>query len=53
MTPLEKLTLMDVKYPLREETYDSPVALVSNEFLNEEMTFTFTRGLMAVVQSRD
>lgn len=53
MTPLEKLTLMDVKYPLREATYDSPIALVSNEFLNEEMTFTFTRGLMAVVQSKD
>lgn len=53
MTPLKNVTLKDVKYPLNEASYDSPVALVSNEFLNEEMTFTFTSGLMAVVQSRD
>lgn len=53
MTPLENVTLKDVKYPLNETSYDSPVALVSNEFLNEEMRFTFTNGLMAVVQSRD
>ena len=53
MTPIQNVTLKDVKYPLNEASYDSPVALVSNEFLNEKMTVTFTNGLMAVVQSRD
>lgn len=53
MTPLKNVTLTDVKYPLNEASYETPVALVSNEFLNEEMTFTFASGLIAVVQSRD
>ncbi|MFO8069770.1 MAG: thiamine diphosphokinase [Alkalibacterium sp.] len=53
MTALEKLTLKSVKYPLNNKSYDYPVALVSNEFSEEECRFTFEKGILAVIQSGD
>lgn len=53
MTPVKKLTLTGVVYPLHGKDYDYPVALVSNEFDNTEMRFSFETGLLAVIQSSD
>jgi len=48
MTSIKKLTLTGVAYPLHEKDYDYPVALVSNEFEETEMHFSFESGLLAV-----
>lgn len=53
MTPVKKLTLSEVAYPLDAKDYAYPVALVSNEFKQDKMTFSFEKGLLAVIQSRD
>lgn len=53
MTPITDLTLQKVKYPLAEKDYGVPIALVSNEFLGDEAQFSFTEGLLAVIQSKD
>lgn len=53
LTPVKKLTLCDVAYPLEEKDYAHPVALVSNEFTQDKMTFSFEEGLLAVIQSKD
>lgn len=53
MTPIKKLTLTGVVYPLHGEDYDYPIALVSNEFEENEMHFSFESGLLAVIQSSD
>lgn len=53
MKPINSLTLKDVKYPLSDEEISTPVSLISNEFLNKEMTLSFDSGLMMVVQSKD
>ncbi|GEK88055.1 thiamine diphosphokinase [Alkalibacterium putridalgicola] len=53
MTPIEELTLRGVKYPLDKESYSYPRALVSNEFLEKECRFSFSTGLLAVIQSGD
>ena len=55
MTPIEKLTLTGVVYPLNGKDYEYPIALVSNEFEESkaEMHFSFESGLLAVIQSAD
>lgn len=53
MTPLTGLTLEGVKYPLQSKDYAYPVALVSNEFIGEEMHFSFKEGLLVMIQSSD
>lgn len=53
MTPLKALTLEEVKYPLQAKDYAYPIALVSNEFVCEEMRFSFAEGLLVAIQSRD
>lgn len=53
MTPIEELTLADVKYPLDKASFSYPRALVSNEFIADECRFSFSEGLLAVVQSGD
>lgn len=53
MTPIEKLTLTGVAYPLNGKDYDYPIALVSNEFEATEMHFSFESGLLAIIQSAD
>lgn len=53
LTKIKRLTIENVKYPLSKKNYNHPLALVSNEFINEEAFFSFTEGIIAVVQSRD
>lgn len=53
MTPVKKLTLTGVVYPLHGKDYEYPIALVSNEFKDDEMHFSFGAGLLAVIQSSD
>lgn len=53
MTPVENVTLVDVKYTLDSKSYEYPVALVSNEFTGDKMTISFTKGLILVAQTRD
>lgn len=53
MTPVSKLTLIGTKYPLTGRDYAVPMALISNEFLGDEMTVTFETGLILVGQTRD
>lgn len=53
LTPIKKLTLTGVAYPLHEKDYAYPIALVSNEFTDTEMRFSFGSGLLAVIQSSD
>ena len=53
MTPVENVTLKNVKYTLDSKSYAYPVALVSNEFTGDKMTISFTKGLILVAQTRD
>lgn len=53
MTPLTEVTLKNTKYPLDKVDYQMPIALVSNEFIADDMQFSFSSGLVAVIQSRD
>lgn len=53
MTPIKALTLTDFKYPLNKVDYNYPISLASNEFNKERGSFSFTEGLIAVIQSKD
>lgn len=53
MTPVDQLTLSNVKYPLTEKNFPVPISLTSNEFLDGQAVFSFTSGLVAVIQSKD
>lgn len=53
LTPIKALTLQHVKYPLWQQDYPYPMALISNEFSGSQMSFSFSDGLMCVVQSAD
>lgn len=53
MTPVSGLSLSGVKYPLEDEDYAVPRALISNEFAGgEDMVISFSEGLVMVVQSK-
>ena len=53
LTPVENLTLNGMKYELSEETYNRPIALISNEFISNEANFSFDTGIIAAIQSKD
>ena len=53
LTAVENLTLTNVEYPLKNAHYEYPIALISNEFLEEKMTISFTKGLIVVGQCCD
>lgn len=53
LTRVEKLTLSNVSYPLENTDFDSPCALISNEFTSNQAQLSFTEGIIAVIQSRD
>lgn len=53
LTEIQGLTLKNVKYPLEKADYAYPTALVSNEFIGEEAEFSFEKGVLAVIQTRD
>ena len=51
--PVQQLTLKQVKYPLNDQDYDFPIALISNEFIDEKMEISFESGGIIVGQTRD
>lgn len=53
MTPIKALTLANVMYPLNAKDYSTPVALISNEFLSDTMMFSFSEGIICVMQTVD
>lgn len=54
LTSVAALTLTDVKYELNRQPVPQPTSYASNEFLpGIPATFSFTNGLIAVIQSRD
>lgn len=53
LTEVKNLTLNKVKYTLDNTSFERPHALISNEFIENEAEFSFTEGILAVVQSRD
>ena len=53
MTKVSDLSLSGVKYPLENEDFAVPRALISNEFAGgEDMVLSFSQGLIMVVQSK-
>lgn len=55
LTPIQQLSLNNVKYPLHNHNVNQPTAWISNEFLanQSQMSFTFKKGLICVIQSSD
>lgn len=53
LTPLENVTYIGAKYPLKHAYFQTPVSLISNEFLTEEMSFEFSKGILCVMQTHD
>ena len=50
---VQQLTLKQVKYPLNHQDYDFPIALISNEFIEDKMEISFKSGGIIVGQTRD
>ncbi|MGL4390243.1 MAG: thiamine diphosphokinase, partial [Carnobacterium maltaromaticum] len=46
-------SLVDQKYRLDEADFLYPTSLASNEFIGETGHFSFTSGVIAVIQSTD
>lgn len=53
MTPVSDLTLRNFKYALTKHQATYPISFASNEFITASASFSFTAGLVAVIQSRD
>lgn len=53
LTPIPDLTLTGSKYLLHEQNVPVPTSYASNEFVTEKAGFSFSEGVIAVVQSRD
>ncbi|GEL66196.1 thiamine diphosphokinase [Marinilactibacillus psychrotolerans] len=54
LTALSNLTLDNsFKYTLDKESFEYPIALISNEFVMEKGTASFDKGLIAFIQSKD
>lgn len=53
LTPVKDLTLTQSKYLLDRHQVPVPTSFASNEFVTERAGFSFTEGIIAVIQSRD
>lgn len=53
LVPVRGLTLPDEKYPLNNFDCDYPMCWSSNEFNGNVNHFSFTKGIVAVIQSYD
>ncbi|QTU83352.1 thiamine diphosphokinase [Carnobacteriaceae bacterium zg-C25] len=51
--PIQHLTLKNVKYPLLERDLQQSVAYISNEFVDETMCVSFSKGKIIVLQTKD
>ena len=53
LTPVRDLTLTKSKYLLERQQVLVPTSYASNEFVTDTAGFSFSEGVIAVVQSRD
>ncbi|MDK4688769.1 thiamine diphosphokinase [Kingella negevensis] len=53
LTPIKQLTLQGMKYPLTDQDYAYPMALISNEFSDSQAQFSFESGTICVLQTHD
>ena len=53
LTEVKGLTLKGVKYEVERTDFERPLALISNEFKNNEAILIFEEGIVAAIQSRD
>ena len=53
LTSVKELTLYDAKYKLDKVDFKMPTSLSSNEFIGKTSRFSFTEGVLCVIQSRD
>jgi thiamine pyrophosphokinase len=53
LTPIDNLSLMGSKYVLSNVNVNHPTSYASNEFITDEASFSFEKGIMAVIQSKD
>ncbi|WP_321387044.1 thiamine diphosphokinase [uncultured Enterococcus sp.] len=53
LTPVESLTLKESKYLLTHQQVSVPTSYASNEFVGDTAAFSFTSGMIAVIQSKD
>lgn len=51
--PVDDLTLYDAKYTLEQTNVTRPISYSSNEFVGDSVTFSFSSGCVAVIQSKD
>ncbi|MCF6160100.1 thiamine diphosphokinase [Furfurilactobacillus milii] len=51
--PVRQLTLPDERYHLDHADITRPVSFASNEFMGDTASFSFTSGIVGVIQSRD
>lgn len=47
------LTLPDERYHLDHANFEQPISFASNEFVGNKASFSFTEGIVAVIQSAD
>ncbi|MGX6962709.1 thiamine diphosphokinase [Vagococcus xieshaowenii] len=53
LTPIEGFTIHDAKYKLTNVEVAFPTSYASNEFVSDTVRFSFTKGVIAVIQSKD
>ncbi|MGM0126217.1 thiamine pyrophosphokinase [Enterococcus sp. AZ194] len=53
LTPVANLSLFESKYLLNQVDVLRPFSYASNEFVTETASFSFSEGILAVIQSKD
>ncbi|MBU5366276.1 thiamine diphosphokinase [Enterococcus devriesei] len=53
LTSVKELSLTNFKYELKKADFPQPTSLASNEFLIGQAEVSFSKGMIAVIQSRD
>lgn len=53
LTEVRDLTLYDAKYRLTNQYVPHPLSYASNEFIGKTARFSFSEGIVAVIQSKD
>lgn len=53
LTAIADFQIEDAKYRLQDFSNDYPVSFASNEFVTDEVNFSFKSGVLAVIYSRD
>ncbi|AYW46367.1 thiamine diphosphokinase [Tetragenococcus koreensis] len=53
LTPVSELTLAKSKYTLDKQEVLYPISYASNEFIGEQAEVSFSKGIIAVIQSKD